>query len=79
MPYRTFAVYNAVGGVLWATGSVLLGFAAGGAYRTAERIAGEAGIVMLGVIVVGATVAALVHRRRHGHRGQPAPDRRRER
>jgi undecaprenyl-diphosphatase len=79
MPYRTFAVYNAVGGVLWATGSVLLGFGAGGAYRTAERIAGQVGIVVLGVVVVGATVAALVHRQRQGHGGPPAPDRRRER
>jgi undecaprenyl-diphosphatase len=76
MPYRTFAVYNVAGGVLWTTGSVLLGFGAGGAYRTAERIAGQAGLVVFGVIVVGATVAALVHRRRQGRRGQLAADRR---
>ena len=75
MPYRTFAVYNAVGGVLWATGSVLLGFAAGNAYRTAERIAGQAGLVLLGAVVVVAGAAAVVHRRRQGHRGQPVPDR----
>jgi undecaprenyl-diphosphatase len=76
MPYRIFAVYNVAGGVLWATGSVLLGFGAGGAYRTAERIAGQAGLVVLGAVVVGATAAALVHRRRQGYRGQRAPDRR---
>jgi len=76
MPYRTFAVYNAAGGVLWATGSVLLGFAAGGAYRTAERVVGQAGLVLLGAIVVGATAMALVHRRRQGHRRRATPDRR---
>jgi membrane-associated protein len=62
MPYRTFAVYNVAGGVLWATGFVLLGFAAGSAYRTAEHIVGQAGLVLLGAIVAGAAAAALVHR-----------------
>ena len=41
VPYRTFAAYNVAGGVLWATGFVLLGFAAGPAWRTAERFAGR--------------------------------------
>jgi hypothetical protein len=48
MPYRTFAVYNIARAVLWATGFVLLGYAAGRAYRTAERIAGQAGLALLG-------------------------------
>jgi membrane-associated protein len=76
MPYRTFAVCNAAGGLLWATGFVLLGFAAGRAYRTVERVAGQGGLVLLGAIVAGAAVAGLARRRRHGHRGRPAPDRR---
>jgi membrane-associated protein len=74
MPYRTFAMYNAAGGVLWATGVTLLGYGAGGAYQAAERTAGQAGLVLLGAGVVGAAVAALVHRRRRGHRGGPAAD-----
>jgi membrane-associated protein len=74
MPYRTFLAWNLAGGVLWATGFVLLGFAAGRAWRTAERFAGGAGLVVLGAIVVAAAVA-LVRRRRPGHRGRPAPDR----
>jgi membrane-associated protein len=69
LPYRTFAAWNLAGGVLWATGFVLLGFAAGRAWRTAERLAGRAGLVLLATIVVAATVA-LVRRRRPGDRGR---------
>ncbi len=75
VPYRTFAAYNLAGGVLWATGFVLLGFAAGPAWRTAERVAGQAGLVVLGTVVVVAAAAALLHRRRPGHRDRPAPER----
>ena len=65
MPYRTFALYNAAGGLLWATGFVLVGYAAGPAYRTAEHVAGQAGLALLAAVVVGAAVAAvLAHRRR---------------
>jgi membrane-associated protein len=74
VPYRTFAVWNLAGGVLWATGFVLLGFAAGRAWRTAERFAGRAGLVLLGMIVVAVAVA-LVRQRRSGHRGRPTPGR----
>jgi membrane-associated protein len=64
MPYRTFAVYNAAGGLLWATGFVLVGYAAGPAYRTAERVAGQAGLALLAAVVAGAAVAVVVTRRR---------------
>jgi membrane-associated protein len=74
VPYRTFAAWNLAGGVLWATGFVLLGFAAGRAWRTAERLAGRAGLVLLAMIVVAVAVA-LVRRRRPGDRGRPAPGR----
>jgi membrane-associated protein len=73
MPYRTFLVYNVAGGVLWATGYVLLGFAAGPAWRTAERVAGGVGLVLLGGIVAVAGTALLVRRRRPGRRRRPAP------
>jgi len=75
VPYRIFAAYNLAGGVLWATGFVLLGFAAGPAWRTAERVAGQAGLVVLGTVVVVAAAAALLHRRRPGHRDRRAPER----
>jgi membrane-associated protein len=74
VPYRTFAAYNVAGGVLWATGFVLLGYAAGRAYRMVERVAGQAGLVLLGAIVVGAATAALIRRRRARRRGRSAPE-----
>ena len=74
VPYRTFAVWNLAGGVLWATGFVLLGFAAGRAYRMVERVAPQAGLVLLGAIVVGAATAALIRRRRARRRGRSAPE-----
>jgi membrane-associated protein len=75
MPYETFLAYNLAGGVLWATGFVLLGFAAGRAWRTAERVAGQAGLVLLGAIVVGAAAVALLRRRRARRRGRSVPGR----
>ena len=57
MRYRTFAAYNAAGGVLWATGFVLLGYAAGTGWRRVERLAGRASLLLLAVLVV---VAAIV-------------------
>ena len=68
VPYRTFVAFNAAGGLLWATGSVLLGFAAGQAYRAAERIAGQAGLIVFGAIVVGAAAGrVMAHRRGRAH------------
>ena len=71
MPYRTFAAYNAAGGLLWATGFVLLGYAAGPAYRTVERIAGQAGLALLAAVVTGTAVALWVTRRRSSRPGHP--------
>jgi membrane-associated protein len=73
MPYRTFLAWNLAGGVLWATGFVLLGSAAGPAWGTAERVAGRAGLVLLAVVVAGVAAAALVRRRRSAHNGRAAP------
>jgi membrane protein DedA with SNARE-associated domain len=60
LPYRTFFLYNALGGTLWAVACVLGGYVVGeaiGKYVTSF------GYVILGLAVL-AIVVALVHRRR---------------
>ena len=61
MRYRTFALYNAAGGILWATGFVLLGYVVGNGWRRVEHIAGRAGLLLL-VVVVGVGGTALAAR-----------------
>lgn len=64
LPYRTFALWNAVGGSIWAAGFVLAGYLAGESYRRVERYLGRGALVLTAVIVVG-LVAVHFLRRRH--------------
>jgi undecaprenyl-diphosphatase len=64
MPYGTFLVFNVVGGALWGTGFVLLGFFAGLGWRDVERWAGAGGLALLLVLV--ALLLAMRARRRSG-------------
>ena len=55
--YRTFAIYNAAGGAVWAAGFVLLGYVAGTGWRRVEHVAGRASLLLLAVLIgVGAIV-----------------------
>jgi undecaprenyl-diphosphatase len=65
LPYGRFLAWNVAGGVLWATGFVLLGYLAGSQYHRVERYANYAGLALLVVIA-----AVLVYRHR---RRRPAP------
>lgn len=57
MPYRTFLPWNALGGIVWAPGFVLLGYLAGNSFRTVERYAGRASLVVFGaLLLIGTTV-----------------------
>ncbi|HVL06971.1 MAG TPA: bifunctional DedA family/phosphatase PAP2 family protein [Acidimicrobiales bacterium] len=59
MPYRTFLPWNAIGGLVWAPGFVLLGYAAGGSYHKVGTWTGRASAVLLILVVlVVATVMA---------------------
>jgi len=49
IPYLKFLAYNAAGGILWATGFVLLGYAAGSQY---QRVAHNATLFGLGLLVL---------------------------
>jgi membrane protein DedA with SNARE-associated domain/membrane-associated phospholipid phosphatase len=68
MPYRTFLPWNAIGGLVWAPGFVLLGYAAGGSYHKVATWAGAASTVLLifVVLVIGVIVAARAVVRREG-------------
>jgi undecaprenyl-diphosphatase len=54
--YRTFAVYNLLGGALWATTFVLLGYVSGAGWREVEAVAKRASLLLLVVIVVVAGI-----------------------
>ncbi len=73
MRYRTFAAWNVAGGALWATGFVLLGYAAGRSYRRVEEVAGVAGWGLLAVLVLVAVAVTIVRRRRSRRSGEEQP------
>src|SRR5438874_3682988 len=77
--YPTFLAYNIAGGTLWGAGFAVLGYLAGASYHRVEKIAGQAGLILLGLIVAGLIATRLVrrfaaHSPAPGHlRGEPAP------
>jgi membrane-associated protein len=73
LPYLRFLAWNAAGGVVWATGFIMLGYAAGSQYKRIEHYANYLGLVLL--IVIGLVI--YLRRRRslaHGEAGQDAAD-----
>ncbi|MEZ0091021.1 DedA family protein [Streptacidiphilus sp. EB129] len=63
MRYRTFAVWNVLGGGVWAVGFVLLGYFAGAGWHRVEHYASVASWVLVGVIVVAAAGLLLLKHR----------------
>jgi membrane protein DedA with SNARE-associated domain len=71
MRYRTFLVWNAIGGITWATVYSLVGYAAGKAAKQLAKHVSRAIVIALAIIAVVAIV--VVHIRRHRRRArQPA-------
>jgi len=58
--YRSFAVYNAAGGLLWASGFVLLGYVAGTGWRRVETVAKQASLLLLLALVAVALLVVAV-------------------
>ncbi len=61
--YRTFVLYNVLGGVIWGAGYCVLGYVAGSAYADVERRVGAGLAIAIGaVVIIGVAVWAY---RRH--------------
>lgn len=52
MTYRTFLVWNVIGGAVWASGFVLVGYVAGSQYHQVEKYANYVGYALLAAIVM---------------------------
>ena len=72
MRYRTFLVFNALGGVLWATAVVVGGYLAGTSYQAVADALGTGGAVLVGLAVVAGFVVWQVRRRRAKQTNGPA-------
>jgi membrane protein DedA with SNARE-associated domain len=66
MPYPTFLLFNALGGLVWGVGFTLLGYFAGSAYKQVEKTAGTAVAVVVAAVVVVALIVWEVRRHRRG-------------
>jgi membrane protein DedA with SNARE-associated domain len=68
MPYRRFLAFNAAGAIVWGTGFVLIGYAAGASYHRVEKIAGRAstGILIVVVLLLAANALRLRRKERKG-------------
>jgi len=67
MSYPTFLLWNAIGGILWGTGCVLLGWAFASALNTIERYLTWGPLIVLVLLIAGA-FALHRHRRRSEQR-----------
>ena len=74
MRYRTFLLFNAMGGIVWGLGYTLLGYAAGTAYGKVAGIAGRAAAIALAVLVVAGLIAWRVRGSRRRKADERAAD-----
>src|SRR5882672_5047682 len=63
MPWRTFALYNMLGAVLWSVAITLAGFFFGRSWDVLEHWIKGAGLILLGLVVI-VVVTMIVMRRR---------------
>ncbi len=64
MPYRRFLFFNALGGVVWSLGFLILGYLAGASYEKVQKAAGTASQIILGIVVVVVVALVIRHRRK---------------
>ena len=66
--YRTFLLYNALGGLLWGVGYTMLGYLVGRSFTRIVSDLSTASLVLIGVAVVAVVVYILVRRRLKKHK-----------
>jgi membrane protein DedA with SNARE-associated domain len=64
MRYRTFLVWNALGGIAWGVTFSLIGYFAGASYEKVASAVGEGTAVVIALLVLGALVVWRVRRKR---------------
>lgn len=64
MHFRKFVLFSFLGGTIWGTMWVLIGYAAGASYSKIEKAAGSWSLVVLGVVVVAAVVFIVFRKRK---------------
>jgi membrane protein DedA with SNARE-associated domain len=74
MPWWRFAIWNAAGGICWATSVVLAGYFFGRSLGVIESVLGIGGAVAVGLVGVAALGAYLLHerRKRQAHEAEAA-------
>ncbi|MGN6333631.1 MAG: DedA family protein [Motilibacteraceae bacterium] len=73
MHYPKFLAYNAVGGLVWGVGFVMIGFLAGNSYAKVEKTVGRGAAIAVAVVVVLALIAWRVHKARAERRSEQEP------
>ena len=70
MRYPKFLAFNAAGGLVWGSGTVLLGYLAGNSYAAIEQTVGRvAALVVAGIAVMALIVWQI--RRHRSHQSHP--------
>jgi membrane-associated protein len=74
MRYRTFFLFNALGGLVWGTVVVMAGYLAGASYAAVETALGRGGAIVVGAVVLVAAVVWRVRRHRSARAGGEGTD-----
>jgi membrane protein DedA with SNARE-associated domain len=74
MRYRTFLLWNAVGGIAWGVTFSLVGYFAGASYEKVASSIGKGSAVVVALLVLAAVVVWWVRRRRREREGEEPSD-----
>jgi membrane-associated protein len=69
VPYRTFFIFNAIGGIIWGVGYCLLGYLAGSAYAAVEKKVGAGLAIAIAALILAAVAAWAVRKHRAAGHG----------